>query len=101
MVIQIEIISGASYTKVDEGVSELPQHSVEMTTELHSVIKLQRWWRFLHSQNVRRKSAVMIQRQIRGVFARQRTSMERRYIVMIQVRNDESYFSSFVLFRFH
>ncbi|XP_013616798.1 PREDICTED: abnormal spindle-like microcephaly-associated protein homolog isoform X4 [Brassica oleracea var. oleracea] len=76
----------ASYlnSKLDEGVSRLPQHSVEMTTQLHSVIKLQRWWRFLHSQNVRRKSAVLIQQHIRGVFARQRTSMERRYIVMIQ-----------------
>ncbi|XP_009135289.1 abnormal spindle-like microcephaly-associated protein homolog isoform X1 [Brassica rapa] len=79
-------LQGASYlnSKLDEGVSRLPQHSVEMTTQLHSVIKLQRWWRFLHSQNVRRKSAVLIQRHIRGVFARQRTSMERRYIVMIQ-----------------
>ncbi|KAJ0239472.1 Binding / calmodulin binding protein [Hirschfeldia incana] len=77
-------LQGASYTNVDEGVSELSQHSVEMITQLHSVIKLQRWWRFLHSQNVKRKSAVMIQRHIRGVFARQRTSMERRYIVMIQ-----------------
>ncbi|KAF8096935.1 hypothetical protein N665_0298s0006 [Sinapis alba] len=79
-------LQGASYlnSKLDEGVSRLPQHSVEMTTQLHSVIKLQRWWRFLHSQNVRRKSAVLIQRHIRGVFVRRRSSMERRYIVMIQ-----------------
>ncbi|KAG2238758.1 hypothetical protein Bca52824_091998 [Brassica carinata] len=77
-------LQGVSYTKVDEGVSELSQHIVEMTTQLQSVIKLQRWWRFHHSQNVRKNSAVLIQRHIRGVFARRRTSMERRYIVMIQ-----------------
>ncbi|CAH8345693.1 unnamed protein product [Eruca vesicaria subsp. sativa] len=79
-------LKGASIdnSELDEGVSKLPQHSVEMTKLLHSVIKLQRWWRFLHSQNVKRKSAVMIQRHIRGVFARRRTFMERRYIVMIQ-----------------
>lgn len=81
------IITGAShqFSQLKEGVSRLPQHSFGMTKLLSSVIKLQRWWRFLHSQKVRRKSAVLIQRHIRGLFARRRTFMERHYIVMIQV----------------
>ncbi|XP_020873234.1 abnormal spindle-like microcephaly-associated protein homolog [Arabidopsis lyrata subsp. lyrata] len=80
-------LQGAStlYSKLDEGVSRLPQHSFGMTKMLHSVIKVQRWWReFLHSQNMRRKSAVLIQCHIRGLFARRRTSVERHNIVMIQ-----------------
>ncbi|KAL1201779.1 Protein OPAQUE1 [Cardamine amara subsp. amara] len=77
-------LQGASSlcSKLDEGVSRLPIFG--MTKLLHSVIKLQRWWRFLHSQNVRRKSAILIQSHIRGLFARRKTSMKRRYIVMIQ-----------------
>ncbi|XP_024005160.1 abnormal spindle-like microcephaly-associated protein homolog isoform X2 [Eutrema salsugineum] len=71
-------------SQLDNGVSILPQHSVGMNKLLNSVIKLQRWWRLVHSQNVRRTSAVLIQRHIRGLFARRRTSMERHYIVMIQ-----------------
>ncbi|VVB12156.1 unnamed protein product [Arabis nemorensis] len=79
-------LQGASqqYSQLDEGVSRIPQHSFEMTKLLPSIIKLQRWWRFHHSQKVQRKSAVLIQRQIRGLLARRRTSMERHYIVMIQ-----------------
>ncbi|XP_019087800.1 PREDICTED: abnormal spindle-like microcephaly-associated protein homolog [Camelina sativa] len=80
-------LQGASslYPKIDEGTSRLPQHSVGMTKLLHSVIKVQRWWRFLlHSQKMRRKSAVLIQSHIRGLLARRRTYVERHYIVMIQ-----------------
>ncbi|KFK28761.1 hypothetical protein AALP_AA7G043400 [Arabis alpina] len=79
-------LQGAShqYSQLDEGVSRLPQHSFEMTKLPASVIKLQRWWRFLHSQKVQRKAAVLIQKHIRGLFARRRTSMERHYSVMIQ-----------------
>ncbi|CAH2078334.1 unnamed protein product [Thlaspi arvense] len=79
-------LQGASHlnSQLDNGVSRLSQHSSGQTKLLHSVIKLQRWWRSLHSQNMRRKSAVLILRHIRGLFARRRTSMERRYIVMIQ-----------------
>lgn len=91
------IIAGASslYSKLDEGVSRLSQHSFGMTKFLHSVIKVQRWWRFLRSQNLKRKSAVLIQSHTRGLFARRRTSVERHNIVMIQVSYDESYFFSF------
>ncbi|KAG7616854.1 IQ motif EF-hand binding site [Arabidopsis thaliana x Arabidopsis arenosa] len=80
-------LQGAStlYSKLDEGVSRLPQHSFGMTKMLHSVIKVQRWWReFLHSKNMRIKSAVLIQSHIRGLFARRKTSVERHNIVMIQ-----------------
>lgn len=88
------IITGAShqYSQLDKGVSRIPQRSCGMTKLLPSVIKLQRWWRFLHSQKLRRKSAVLIQRHVRGLFARRRTSMERHYIVMIQVRYNQIYF---------
>ncbi|EOA15912.1 hypothetical protein CARUB_v10004007mg [Capsella rubella] len=79
-------LQGASslYSKLDEGTTRLPQHSIGMKKLLHSVIKVQRWWRFLHSQKMRRTSAVLIQSHIRGLLARRRTSLKRHYIVMIQ-----------------
>ncbi|CAN8325532.1 unnamed protein product [Cochlearia groenlandica] len=79
-------LQGASYLypKLDDGVSRLSQQSFEMAKQLHSVITLQRWWRSIHLQNVRTKSAVLIQRHTRCLFAKRRTSVERHCIVMIQ-----------------
>ncbi|KAK9267758.1 hypothetical protein L1049_010192 [Liquidambar formosana] len=51
---------------------------------LHSVLKLQRWWRDVLLAKSRTKSAIIIQSHIRGWIARRKATRERHRIVVIQ-----------------
>ncbi|KAF8409541.1 hypothetical protein HHK36_005619 [Tetracentron sinense] len=58
--------------------------SLELKILLHSVLKMQRWWKRVLLLKSRTKSAVVIQSHIRGWIARRKATRERHRIVVIQ-----------------